>query len=245
MPAPNETCGFGSRSEVERVGVGRTRRGRGWPSRTAAPARRPSGPARRRSRRPPAPTARTSAAACPSASAPRSRAAPAPASSRRRASCVGVAEQRPPAVAGDVHGGLVARVQQQDARADQLVLGEPLAVVDDLRQRADQVVARRRAPVPRRASAGTRRTRRWRARRSARVLLGRVQLVHPADVGRPRAAAGAGRRPARRAARRSPPPAAARRASAIRSNSPRRRRRRPVHPSCAGSGPRSPRPCAA
>ena len=60
---------------------------------------------------------------------------------------VGVAKQRPPAVAGDVHGGLVAGVQEQHAGPDQLVLGQAFALVQDLSQRADQVVLRTGPPL--------------------------------------------------------------------------------------------------
>jgi hypothetical protein len=96
------------------------------------------------------------------------------------------AEQRPPADARRVHGGLVAGVQQQDARADELVLGQALALVQDERELGDEVLAgilaalaRERAQVVGELAA-----------RPDGVLLHLergVQLVHLADVGRPRA----------------------------------------------------------
>ena len=131
--------------------------------------------------------------------------------SRSRASCAGLRNSDHHPLPGDVHRGLVAGVQQQHARPDQLVLGEALAVVDDLRERADEVVARCRAALPRQRSkvvgeldAG--------AHRGARRLLRRLKLVHPADVGGPGPQQWRDRPSVHRGARRSRPPAAARRA---------------------------------
>jgi len=65
---------------------------------------------------------------------------------------VGIAEQRPPAVPGHVHGGLVAGVQQEHAGADQLVLGQALALLNDGGQSADQVLVRMGPALPRKGS---------------------------------------------------------------------------------------------
>ena len=98
---------------------------------------------------------------------------------------VGMTEQRPPPDEGRVHGRLVTGVEDEHARPDQLVLGQGLALVDDLGELGDEVVPRRPAPLPRQSAqvlgelgAG-----------AHGILLGlvrRVQLVHLADVGRPR-----------------------------------------------------------
>ncbi len=94
-------------------------------------------------------------------------------------------EERPPAVACAVDGRLVAGVEEQDAGGDQLPLGQRVAVVHDGRQAADQVVARVGAPV---REEGPQVVPELDARldRLARRGLGWVELVHEADVGRPR-----------------------------------------------------------
>ena len=73
---------------------------------------------------------------------------------------VGMAEERPPAVAGAVDRRLVTGVEEQHAGRDQLRLGQRVAVVDDRGQGADQVVARPCAAARRAARAGRPRTRR-------------------------------------------------------------------------------------
>src|SRR6476619_2719807 len=99
---------------------------------------------------------------------------------------VGVAEERPPAEERGVHGGLVAGVEQQHARPDELVLREAFTLVRDLDQLGDQIVAGvlralacERAQVVRELEA--------RAHRGGLGLCRRVELVHPTDVGGPRA----------------------------------------------------------
>ena len=92
-----------------------------------------------------------------------------------------VAEQRPPGVAGGVHGRLVAGVEQQHAGADQLVLAEALA------PRPSALI--RSSPGSRTPGAGqlaqvAGELHRG-AHRGALDLVGGVQLVHAADVGRP------------------------------------------------------------
>ena len=54
---------------------------------------------------------------------------------------VGVPEQRPPSDQRRVHRRLVTGVQEQHARADELVLGEGLALVHDPREAGDEVLA--------------------------------------------------------------------------------------------------------
>ena len=101
------------------------------------------------------------------------------------AEAVGVAEQRPPAEQRRVDRRLVPRVQQQHARADELVLGEPFALVQHERQLRDQVLARVLLALPRELSQVGREL----VARADRVLLHlgrRVQLVHLADVRGPR-----------------------------------------------------------
>ena len=61
---------------------------------------------------------------------------------------VGVAEQLPPADAGEVHGGLVAGVEQQHHGADELVLGELVAAVDHLGEGGGQAVGEPGPPGP-------------------------------------------------------------------------------------------------
>jgi hypothetical protein len=100
---------------------------------------------------------------------------------------VGVAEQRPPSVAGDVHRGLVARVQQEHAGPDQLVLGEALALLEDLGQPRDQVLARMAPALPRELTEVRRELLAGRDRGPG-VLVRRVELVHPADLRGPRPA---------------------------------------------------------
>ena len=98
---------------------------------------------------------------------------------------LGMPEERPPAVAGAVDRSLVPRVEQQDAGGDQLPLGQRVAVVDDRRQAADEVVAGMSAPVgEKRAQVVAE----FDARLDglARRRLRRVELVHQADVRRPR-----------------------------------------------------------
>ena len=51
-----------------------------------------------------------------------------------------------------VHGGLVAGVQQEHAGADQLVLGQALALLNDGGQGADQVLVRMGPALPRKGS---------------------------------------------------------------------------------------------
>src|SRR6476659_1551917 len=99
---------------------------------------------------------------------------------------VGVAEERPPAEERRVHGGLVPGVEQQHAGPDELVLREPFTLVHDLDQLGDQILARvlralacERAQVVRELEA--------RAHRGGLRFRGGVELVHPADVGGPRA----------------------------------------------------------
>jgi hypothetical protein len=76
-------------------------------------------------------------------------------------------------------------VQQQHARADQLVLGEPVAFVEHVGECGDQVLARARATLPREHSQILGEL----DARAHRVALGIdrwVELVQLADVGRPR-----------------------------------------------------------
>src|SRR5918996_1015545 len=98
---------------------------------------------------------------------------------------IGVAVQGPPAVAGHVHRGLVAGVQQEDAGADHLVLGEAITLVDHLDQATDQVLGRVLAALTDQLAEVVGELHGRRRSRSA-VLLGGIQLVHPADLGRPR-----------------------------------------------------------
>src|SRR5918996_590461 len=98
---------------------------------------------------------------------------------------IGVAVQGPPAVAGHVHRGLVAGVQQEDAGADHLVLGEAITLVDHLDQATDQVLGRVLAALTDQLAEVIGELHGRRRSRSA-VLLGGIQLVHPADLGRPR-----------------------------------------------------------
>ena len=142
---------------------------------------------------------------------------------------VGVPEQRPPAVAGDVHGRLVSRVQQQHAGADQLVFGEPFPVVDHERQLADQVAGRIGAPLSRERRASSRRRPRSRRRRRGRPRSS--DAARTSGRCRPTtAAAGGGRPPAPRAARRSRRPAEARRSSGAGRTPPSPRPRRRARP---------------
>ena len=108
---------------------------------------------------------------------------------------VGVAEQRPPAVAGHVHGRLVAGVQQQHAGADQLVLGEPVALVataaSALIRSSPRVARGARGP----ARAGSRRTPRAPARPRRGVLATGCSSYIPqmsADHGRSRCRSASG-----------------------------------------------------
>ena len=97
---------------------------------------------------------------------------------------LGIAEQRPPAVPGHVHRRLVAGVEHEHAGPDELVLRQPLPFIDDLGQRADQVVPRM---SPAFAGQGPQVFRELDAGLdgSLRVLLRRVQLIQQADLGRP------------------------------------------------------------
>ena len=163
----------------------RTPRRRGWPSRTASRSPRRVEARRRRSRSARAPSARTATAAYRSAAAPRCAVGISPGSARSRASAVGVAEQRPPAVAGPVDRRLVPGVEQQDAGRDELALGQRVAVVDDRGQPADQVVARPDPPLGEQPAQVVPELD-ARLDRRARRRLGRVDLVHQAHVARPR-----------------------------------------------------------
>jgi hypothetical protein len=95
-----------------------------------------------------------------------------------------VAEQLPPADPGEVDGGLVAGVEEQDHGADELVLGELVAAVDHLGEGGDQVVGRPGPPVPRQPAQVLGELGCRPGRDLARVR-GRVDLVHAADLGRP------------------------------------------------------------
>lgn len=97
---------------------------------------------------------------------------------------VRVAEQRPPAVDRGVHGGLVARVEQQDAGGDHLLLGEPVALVVRGDEPGDEVVAGVLAALGDEFAEVVGELDR-RPYRSGGHVLRRVELVHPADVGRP------------------------------------------------------------
>ncbi len=94
-------------------------------------------------------------------------------------------EERPPAVPRAVDRRLVARVEQQHARPDQLPLGQLVAVVDDRRQPADQVVARVRPSLAEQVAKVCRELE-ARLNGLVRGLVGRVELIHEADVRRPR-----------------------------------------------------------
>ena len=133
-----------------------------------------------------------------------------------------------------VHAGLVPRVQQQDARAHELVLGESLALVDHVDETGDQVLARACAPPrarPRRYSANSMLAR---TASSCEATDGFSSYIFTmsADQGRRRD----GRAPGRPASRRSPSRAAAPRASAACRTRPRRRRRRPAGRRSPGRG---------
>ena len=181
MPGPEREVRVRVAREVELVRRARTPRRRGSPTRTASRPRRRGRARRRRSRPARGPTARTATDGVSNRSSSsmavgiraRLRAQP-----RQR---VRVAEQRPPAVAGAVDRRLVPRVEQQDAGRDELLLGQRVAVVDDRGERADQVVAR---PLRGARPAGPQVIPELDARldRLARRRLGRVELVHQADV---------------------------------------------------------------
>jgi hypothetical protein len=100
------------------------------------------------------------------------------------------AHQRDDRVARPVDGRLVARVKQQNARTDQLVLGQRLTAVFHLRKRGDQVVGRLRpACGDDLAHEGTERDDRGVG--GALLFLGVAHFVHLHDRRRPRAQAGA------------------------------------------------------
>ncbi len=65
----------------------------------------------------------------------------------QRRQLLGVLEQRPPTVARRVNARLVARVEQQHAGGDHLLLDQPVLRVMGRDHRADQVVAGRRAAI--------------------------------------------------------------------------------------------------
>ena len=94
-------------------------------------------------------------------------------------------EERPPSEEGCVHGGLVAGVQEQHARAYELILRELLALVDHVDEAGDEVLARGARAAPRQVTEVMGELR----ARADRVPLGGdrwVQLVHLHDVGGPR-----------------------------------------------------------
>ena len=98
---------------------------------------------------------------------------------------LGMAEQRPPSEERRVDGRLVPGVQEQDERADQLVLGEALPVVDHGGELGDQVLAGPARALP---GEGAEVVGELDARADGLALrLDRgMELVHAADVRRPR-----------------------------------------------------------
>ena len=94
-------------------------------------------------------------------------------------------EQRPPAIPGTVHRRLMPGVQKQHARRDQLLLGQRVAVVDDARKAADQIVARVNPALGEKVAQVGREREAGRHGLAGR-LVGRVELVHQADIRRPR-----------------------------------------------------------
>ena len=220
MPAPNVMCGFGSRSRSQRVRVGRRPRDRGWPSRTAAPTSAPRGhahavdldvlehPALEHLQR------RVVAHQLLDRGGHQRRArraarssAPGLRNSAHQPLPVTFTVASWPALSSStqvpISSSSVSRSPSSTTSASALIRS-PVGVARRSRDKRAQVVGELDA----------------RGHGDRGVFLGRVQLVHAADVGRPgpqQVPVGLG---ARRAARRSPPPAAARRSPASRSTPP-------------------------
>ena len=175
------------RVQVQRVGLGRRPSGsRFAESEDAGRARRRAGSTSRGDRTARAPIARTAAAGCRTAAALRSRSGCRAWSARSRCSWSGWRKSvhQPRSVAFTVASCPAFSSSTQVPTSSSSVSRSPSSTTVD--QLGDQVVARASARARARARGGSPRTRGSRGpRRRCRLRRG-VQLVHPADVRRPR-----------------------------------------------------------